>query len=90
MTVAGSGGAGITVQGATATGNAQSICSSLSRKACYGLQIGYCTAFGSSGGSAATAGGQSVNPNDAQAIRASSSLYDLGVAVAVGIAGLFI
>ncbi|KAJ9376547.1 hypothetical protein DTO063F5_8716 [Paecilomyces variotii] len=90
VTVAGSGGAGITVQGATATADAQSICSSLSRKACYGLQIGYCTAFGSSGESATTTSGQFVNPNDASSIRVSSSLYDLGVAVAVGIAGTFI
>lgn len=91
VTIAGSGGAGTTVQGATATADAQSICSSLSQKACYGLQIGYCTAFGTSGGSVTTtSGSQFVNGNNALSMRPSSSLYDLAAAVAVGIAGIFI
>ncbi|WEW55744.1 hypothetical protein PRK78_001177 [Emydomyces testavorans] len=53
VTIGGGNGAGTTVQGVPPTGNAQSICSSLSRQACYGLQEAYCTAFqgGRSGGS---------------------------------------
>ena len=43
VTVTG-GGAGITVQGATAS--AASICSSLSSQACYNLQLGDCPQFG--------------------------------------------
>lgn len=85
VTVAGPGGAGITVQGSTPTVDAQSVCSSLSRKACYGLQVAYCTAFGTSGAT----GNQFINPGQA-APRRSSSLRDLAVGLAVGIAGLFV
>ncbi|KAL2012915.1 hypothetical protein VTN00DRAFT_440 [Thermoascus crustaceus] len=84
VTVAGPGG-GITVQGSTPTGDAQSICSSLSREACYGLQVGYCTAFGTAGAT----GNQFVNPGQA-APRRSSSFRDLAVGLAVGVAGLFV
>ncbi|EAS31578.3 uncharacterized protein CIMG_07057 [Coccidioides immitis RS] len=53
VTISGADGAGTTVQGVEPTADAQSICLSLSREACYGLQEAYCTAFqdGSSGAS---------------------------------------
>ncbi|KAL1964654.1 hypothetical protein VTN77DRAFT_6680 [Rasamsonia byssochlamydoides] len=90
VTVAGAGSAGVTVQGAaavTAISAAESICSSLSTKACYGLQEGYCTAFGTA--SATSTGGVFINPSS-DATRRSSSLYDLVIALAAGIGGMFL
>jgi hypothetical protein len=48
VTVAGPGGAGVTVIGVSAVGSqsAQSICSSLSSQGCYGLQLSNCPQFG--------------------------------------------
>lgn len=90
MTVAGAGDAGVTVQGGAAitpAAAAQSICSSLSTRACYGLEEGYCTAFGTA--SATSTSGVFINPtNDAS--RRSSSLYDLAIALAAGIGGMFL
>lgn len=90
MTVAGAGGAGVTVQGGAAVtpaAAAQSICSSLSTRACYGLEEGYCTAFGTA--SPTSTGGVFINPSS-DASRRSSSLYDLAIALAAGIGGMFL
>ena len=82
VTVSG-GGAGITVQGATATAAASSICSSLSSKACYGLQLPDCSAFGTTGATAGTF----INPNAAAPTRHPGGLYGVGIGIAVGLAG---
>ena len=87
MTVAGSGGAGVTVQGAAAVTSASSVCSSLSTRACYGLQEGYCTAFGTA--SATPTSGVFVNPTG-DASRQSSSLYDLAIGLAAGLCAMFL
>lgn len=84
----------MTVQGAspvvTAAGAAQSICSSLSSQACYGLQTAYCDSLPSgSGGSGATSSGQFITPSN-NARRRSSSLYDLAIGFAAALAGMLI
>ena len=79
VTVAGAGG-GITVQGASATAAASSICASLSSSACNGLQISVCSGLGSS-----TAGGAFVQPNAAPTHCAG--VYGMGIGVAIGIGG---
>ncbi|KAN0069779.1 hypothetical protein V8E54_012085 [Elaphomyces granulatus] len=86
VTVAG-GGAGVTVAGApgvTGAAAAQSICSSLSFQACYGLQIGYCAGLGT----ASAAGARFVNAGSGPVRR--SSLHDLTIGLAAAIAGMFI
>lgn len=78
VTVSGVGG-GITVQGATATvAAAESVCSSLSSQACYGLQLASCSSYAGTG--------TLINPNAAPT-RCVRGLYGVGVGVAVGIAG---
>ena len=76
VTVAGAGG-GITVQGASATAAASSICASLSSSACSGLQIASCSAYGS--------GATFIQPNAAPSHCAG--IYGMGVGVAIGIGG---
>ncbi|KAF3480244.1 uncharacterized protein GIQ15_05591 [Arthroderma uncinatum] len=76
VTINGGNGAGTTVQGAIPTGNGQAICSSLLTRACYGLQEGYCTAFGNVGGS----------PNSSP--QRSSALYEIIVGLSIAIAGM--
>ena len=77
------GGAGITVQGASATASAASVCSSLSSQACFGLQTSNCASFGTGG-----ATGTVFNPAGAGAgRRCDGIMYGVGVGVAVGLAG---
>jgi hypothetical protein len=80
----GVGGFGTTVSAIVPTGNAQSICSSLSQKACYGLQIGYCTAFGTRGAT----GNTIVNPGGAAATRSLGGIYEVLTGLAIAIAGM--
>ena len=75
------GGAGITVQGVTAS--AASICSSLSSQACYNLQLGDCPTFGTA---AATGSGVIVGVNSARRGR-EWRIWTLAVGVAVTLAG---
>ncbi|KAB8069191.1 hypothetical protein BDV29DRAFT_183258 [Aspergillus leporis] len=77
VTVAGAGG-GVTRAGGGAA-QAISTCSSLSREACHGLNLGYC-------GTVATGTGDA---NRAPPGRASS-LEDLVFGMAIGVAGMFI
>ena len=78
VTVSGAG-VGVTVQGATATlSAAESICSSLSSQACYGLQLASCSTY--------TGTGTLITPNAAPT-QCVGGLYGVGVGVAVGIAG---
>ena len=79
MTVTG-GGAGITVQGATATASAASICSSLSQAACYGLQLANCPAFGTGTATGLVVAG-SNGRRCCEGVR-----YGVGVGVAIGLA----
>lgn len=82
VTVGGIGG-GVTVQGATATASAASICSSLYNQGCYNLQLSNCPQFGTA---AATGTGVVVGTSDAR--RGCERLaYGVGVGVAVGLAG---
>ncbi|PGG99380.1 hypothetical protein AJ80_09376 [Polytolypa hystricis UAMH7299] len=76
VTVNGGNGDGITVEGARPTGDAHSICFSLSQKACYGLQEAYCPHFtdGSSGNMAA---GRSVG-----------GIYELMAGIIIAVAGM--
>lgn len=85
VTVGGGGGGGVTVQGnpaLTTAPAAASICSSLSTRACYGLEQGYCTAFGSA------TGGRFVTGSNAPQRR--SSLSEIMIAAAAGALGMFI
>lgn len=82
VTVGGAGGAGVTVEAVTASAQATSICSSLSAKACHGLGLNYCAAV-----TTATAHEASGN---AASLGRTSSLQDLVLGLAVGVAGLFI
>ncbi|KAJ5387977.1 hypothetical protein N7509_010518 [Penicillium cosmopolitanum] len=81
VTVGGNGG-GVTVEAITGAAQATSICSSLSSRACHGLQIQNCA-------TAATETGRDTSGNAANPRRASS-LHDLAFGFAVGIAGMFI
>lgn len=82
VTVGGAGGAGVTVEAATATSQATSICSSLSQAACHGLQLSYCA-------TAAAATAHAASGNGAALVR-TTSLHDLILGLMVGIAGVFI
>lgn len=75
-------GAGTTVQAVTAASQAPSICSSLSVRACHGLELGYCATLET--GTAHGASGNAAVPGQA------SSLHDLVLGLAVGVAGMFI
>ena len=79
MTVSGGGG-GITVEGASATLSAASICSSLSSQACFGLQLANCQVFGTAGNTGTTSFVNAVPTKCA-------GLYGLGVGVGIGLAG---
>ncbi|KAJ5972211.1 uncharacterized protein N7479_002129 [Penicillium vulpinum] len=79
----GGAGEGKTVQAITAASQATSICSSLSMDACHGLNLGYCGSVATQTGSADAAG------NDASPVRITS-LHDLVLGLAVGVAGMFI
>ncbi|KAJ5544916.1 hypothetical protein N7535_006698 [Penicillium sp. DV-2018c] len=76
-------GAGKTVQAITAAAQATSICSSLSVEACHGLYLGYCSSVATQTADADADG------NDASPGR-MSSLHDLALGLAVGVAGLVI
>ncbi|KAJ5597765.1 hypothetical protein N7537_007849 [Penicillium hordei] len=82
VTIGGAGG-GKTVQAITAASQATSICSSLSAEACHGINLAYCSSVATQTGSA------DANGNDASPVR-MSSLHDLVLGVAVGVAGMFI
>lgn len=82
VTVGGNGGAGTTVEAITATSQATSICSSLSVEACHGLGLGYCGTVKT--GTAHEASGNAAVP------RRASSLHDLVLGLAVGVAGMFV
>ncbi|CRG84894.1 hypothetical protein PISL3812_02070 [Talaromyces islandicus] len=87
VTVDGGGGGGVTVQGnpaLTTAPAAASICSSLSTRACYGLEEGYCTTFGS----ATASGGNFVTGSNAPQRR--SSLSEIMIAAAAGALGMFL
>ncbi|KAK2742695.1 hypothetical protein FQN57_005150 [Myotisia sp. PD_48] len=77
VTINGGNGGGMTVPGATITGDGGAICSTLYRQACYGLQEGYCTAFGQGGGV----------PGGSPAIR-HSTLYEIIVGMSIAIIGM--
>lgn len=79
----GAEGGGKTVQAVTAASQATSICSSLRDDACHGLNLNYCDSVETQTGTA------DVNGNDALPVRASS-LHDLALGLAVGVAGMFI
>ncbi|KAK2873808.1 hypothetical protein FQN49_002054 [Arthroderma sp. PD_2] len=76
VTINAGNGAGTTVQGAAPTGDGQAICSSLLTRACYGLQEGYCTAFGNGGGL----------PNGSP--QRNSALYEIIVGLSIALAGM--
>lgn len=76
-------GEGKTVQAVTAASQANSICSSLSIDACHGLNLEYCHGVATQTDSA------EANGNDASPVR-RSSLHDLVLGLAVGVAGMFI
>jgi hypothetical protein len=82
VTIGGSGD-GKTVQAVTAASQASSICSSLSADACHGINLGYCGSVATQTGNTETSG------NNALPVR-SSSLHDLALGLAVGVAGMFI
>ncbi|KAK2809962.1 hypothetical protein FQN50_003376 [Emmonsiellopsis sp. PD_5] len=77
VTVGGGNGYGTTVPGSAPSGNPQSICASLSTRACYGLQEAYCTAFGGTGNGAASF-----------SRRSGGGLYDVFAGVVVAVAGM--
>ncbi|EFR01621.1 hypothetical protein MGYG_04624 [Nannizzia gypsea CBS 118893] len=79
VTINGGNGAGVTVQGAAPTGDGQAICSSLLLRACFGLQEGYCTAFGNGGG---TPNGSPQPPHR------QSALYEILAGLSIAIAGM--
>ncbi|OQD65540.1 hypothetical protein PENPOL_c006G10276 [Penicillium polonicum] len=79
----GAAGGGKTVQAVTAASQATSICSSLSVEACHGINLAYCSSVATQTGSA------DANGNDASPAR-MSSLHDLVLGLAVGVAGMFI
>lgn len=81
VTVQGVGG-GITAQPALGTVSAGSICSSLSTRACYNLGLGNCPLYGTG----TTAGGGTFSAGNAAPTRCAQ-LYQVAVAVAVGVAG---
>ncbi|KAJ5712262.1 hypothetical protein N7493_008730 [Penicillium malachiteum] len=83
VTVAGSDG-GITVEAITATSEATSICSSLKSSACHGLSLGYCETLETATATATAQG------NGAPQQGRSTSLHDLVLGLAVGVAGMFI
>ncbi|CAI7624246.1 unnamed protein product [Penicillium glandicola] len=82
VTIGGAGG-GVTVEAVTASSQATSICSSLSAEACHGINLAYCS------GIATQTGSTDVTGNDASPVR-MSSLHDLVLGVAIGVAGMFI
>lgn len=82
VTVGAPGGAGMTVEAVTAAPQATSICSSLSVRACHGLELNYCAAVET--GAAHGASGNVAVP------RQTTSLQDLVLGLAVGVAGVFI
>ena len=99
------GGVGVTIsapnggvtQQTVAASSASAICSSLSSSACYGLQAGQCNAFGTSGETvtaASTSNGNSFVITSANAAPThgpgSGGYYEVGMGVAVGIAGLLV
>jgi hypothetical protein len=79
----GGAGSGMTVEAVTAASQATSICSSLSLDACHGINLGYC------GSVATTTGATEASGNHALPVR-FSSLHDLALGLAVGVAGMFI
>lgn len=81
VTVGGAGGAGVTVEAVTAASQATSICSSLSARACHGLGLNYCATVPT--GAAQGASGNAAVPR-------KTSLHDLVLGLAVGVAGVFI
>lgn len=81
VTVSGAG-VGITAQPALGSISAGSICSSLSTKACYNLGLGNCPMYGTG----SVSGGSFSAGNGATAPRCIQ-LYQVAVAVAVGVAG---
>jgi hypothetical protein len=97
VTVSGGGG-GISVNGVSATSVAASVCSSLSTAACFGLQLSNCPAFGGAtgtittgnGGATATDGNSFIASTGAAATRRPGGFYEIGMGVAVGVAGVLI
>ncbi|KAJ5089525.1 hypothetical protein N7532_008209 [Penicillium argentinense] len=83
VTVGGAGGAGVTVEAITGSAQATSICSSLSAKACHGLQLHNC-ATAATGTSTQDASGNAAIP------ARTSSLHDLAFGLIVGVAGMFV
>jgi len=84
VTVSGGGGFGTTVAGVAPTGNPQSICSSLSAQACYGLQAGYCTAFGTGRPTNSAV----VNFGGTPVRRSVGGIYEIVVGLTIAIAGM--
>ena len=95
--VEGGGGYGVTVSGAQGqvtqqaaipAVSAESICSSLSKEACHGLQESQCSTLG---GARSSAGGKSFvfgeSSNAGPAPSGCAMVYGMGVGVALGLAG---
>lgn len=78
VTVAGPNGAGVTVQGPSATPAVASLCSSLSMDACHGLSLGHCDSY------------DNWQSNENRASFKRTSIQDLVFGFAVGVAGIFI
>lgn len=72
---------GTTVAGSTPTADVQSVCTSLRDEACYGLQVGFCTALAEEGGAPSSAGG----PGGAAP---ASALYEIVAGLAIALAGM--
>lgn len=83
MTIDGGGGQGMTVEGAAPTADGQVICSSLRRQACYGLQAGYCTAFGDGQGPDDTGVFPAGSPP-----RRTTALYEIFAGISIALAGM--
>lgn len=81
VTVGGNGG-GVTVEAITGPAQATSICSSLSSKACHGLQLKNCASM-------PTATDHDASGN-AAIPRQTSRLQDLALGFFVGVAGMFV
>ena len=78
VTVAGPNGAGVTVNGPSATPAAQSVCSSLKMEACHGLSLGHCNSY------------DNWQSDENRASFKRTSIEDLVFGLAVGIYGVFI
>lgn len=93
VTVAGGGGAGVTVPGAAEPSAATATCSSLSMEACHGLQLGNCNSYGGGGGAASSNAGYAPGRSRSRTtggMSTTSCLRDLVLGLVVAVTGMFI